>query len=171
MEYAFPHPIKEIHDRAEEKPYPEPFPCDQRQTGHQENTRNDSKDRKPWTEWDFKRSLAIGFFHPHDNHTQADERECEERSDIREIHHLIDVHESGKDRYDKSGKNRRNVRSLESRMYSGECFWKQPVPRHREKDSRLTQLKHKKNRCVCNHGTEGDNSSDPVKLHVFHRHR
>src|SRR5262245_29787028 len=134
--------VHEVDHEAERQPQREADPRDPRQSHHQVEARKNARDRHKRHPRCLERSRPRRLPLPQDEDADADEDEREQGADVREIHHLVDAreHRAYADQY--AREDRRDVWRLESRVDAREAFREQPVAGHREKDSRLAELKH-----------------------------
>src|SRR5215475_1854244 len=168
-------PVEKVNHHSYNQPQTKSQPRDPRQAEHEIQTSQYTQDwynRHPWC---FECSRTIGFSPPQDPNTNAYERKGEERTDVRQVDHFIDACKHRAHADGNARQNSRDMRCPEPRVNFRKRPRKQSIARHREKDSRLTELKHQKHRRVRNYGAKRDDThkhvSPPLDVRVLQRHR
>ncbi len=107
-----------------------------------------------------------------DGDADADEREGEERANVREVDHLLDVGERSEGSDDQAGDDGGDVRRAEARVNARKNRGKESVAGHGEEDARLAHLENEEDGGVCDNGTEGDDTGGPrgLRSNVLNRH-
>src|SRR5204863_9503377 len=113
------------------EPNKEADPSLQGQAQHQNEAKDDTENRKHRThrnaEW--ARPISVGA--PQHDDAEANQNECEECSDIREISQRTDI-DYGGDATDKHTRpDSGNVRCSKARMNAGKILGEQTITRHR----------------------------------------
>ena len=108
-----------------------------------------------------KRTRAIRFAKAQDQDAAGDQREGEQRADIREVRESADVEKPGRNADEKAGDHRGEVGSAKALVDAAENAGKQSVARHREPHAGLAELKDKQRR---NHAHQRADENDQLDI-------
>src|SRR5438270_13954666 len=84
-QFAVAHAVEKINQQTNSEPDKETDPGEHRQAEHEHETQKHADDRKQRHEWDTKRPRTPSVGPPQNGHADANENECEQSSDVRQI--------------------------------------------------------------------------------------
>src|SRR5665213_2749 len=129
--------VREVDHQSDHEPHDEPVPGFPRQTSHDVTADQDAQNRHERHERRAERPLDIRVHVPEYYYASANDHERKQRTDVHKLSQSAHVEQTRNDRGDAACENRGDVRSLKFWMDLPEHSRKQPIARHREKDSRL----------------------------------
>src|SRR5437763_3941429 len=88
---AVPHAIQEIDQQADHQPHQKSYPSEHWQAKHKRKTQDDAHNRKNWHEWDTKRPRTRWVGPTQNGHTDTNQNESEQGSNVRQIGKRPDV--------------------------------------------------------------------------------
>src|SRR5712691_2320112 len=162
-EPAVPDTVEEVEDETDGEPYDESLPRHERELDHQVDAADDGTEWHPRYEWRTERTRTVGIGLPQHEHADGDEDEREQRSDVGELDHLVDVGDGGEHGDEDARDNRRDVRCPVPGMHPRGPGWVQSVAHHREEDSRLAELEDDEHGGGREHGASRDDPGRPVE--------
>src|SRR5262249_26518972 len=139
-EPAMADTVEEVEDETDGEPDDESLPSHARELEHQVDTADGRAERHTRHERRTKGTRAVGVRAPQDEHAEGDQDEGEQRSDVGELDHLVDVGDAGEHGNQDAGDDRRDVGGPVSRMHACGPGREEPVASHREENPRLTEL-------------------------------
>ncbi len=155
--------VREVENHAHQEPHAESNPRDGGQAKHKIETHRDAEQGNDRHEWRLKDPFSVGICFSQNDDSYAHQDECKQRPYVRQLHDLVDVGDRRNDRNDHAGPDRRDVWRAKLRVYFGKVLGEEAVPGHREEYSRLTQLKHQKDRRHGYHRSQGNYAGSPVE--------
>ena len=142
-----------------------------RQSLHDEEASRGRQDRHGPHEGHSEWTRPIGLLVAQDQHADADEREREQRPDVRQVVSLVRVADEGPHRDDDPREQRRNGGNLRPGVNLRGPLRQQAVPCHREEDARLAVLEDEQHRRHRHRRAERDDPADRVETGELERAR
>lgn len=162
------HAVGKIDDQPDDQPGDEAYPGDYRKPGHQENAGGDAQQGEDRIQRYFEPALTARLLDAQDDDAETYQHEREERADIGQVDHLIDVGEGGDQRGDCPDNDRGDIGCFEAGVYLGKDRGKKAVARHGEEYPRLPELEHQEHGDLCGNGAETDDDRGPAEVDVLH---
>src|SRR2546423_2160886 len=139
--------VENVENDANHQPPPDRSPGTVRQASHYKDAEPGASDSDDVQEGYANRPPPLRIGVTQDDHTDADERKREQRSDIRQIVSLSGITDQRPERDEESCEQSGDVRRAILAMHFARPLRQQSVTRHREENSRLTVLENEQHCC------------------------
>src|SRR6202008_1061081 len=134
--------VQDVENEAEQEPPSEPLPRHARQSPHHADTQRRTQGRHKPYERNPERTAAFRLHMPQHQHTDANEREGEQGTDVGEVVCLTGISDERPDCYEYAGEQRRDVGRAVFPVNLARPVREQAVARLRKEYPRLAVLEH-----------------------------
>src|ERR1039457_1458086 len=149
--------VEEVNDQADGQPGEKTEPCDYFKPHHEYYAKDDAQHREDRAQRSAEAAVAIRLALAQDEHTDGDQEEGEEGTDVGEIGDGADVQKAGGNAYHKPRYPGGHGRGAELGVDAAEDGRQQAVAGHGEPDARLAKLEDE------NGGDHAQNSANQDK--------